>query len=169
MFAKLTKAAGRLVSGRVVIVLITAAAGLATWAGWATWKMEQLQKQAGRCEIVEETAASNAAATVALAGRLSRCVNQSALDLEAERAANSTLERENRRITEAANAERKSRDEIYSTVSSCKAWRDRITCEPIGRRLFESAESLQADTGGSSDAGDSENTGGKNGTDNGDE
>lgn len=150
---KLTGFAAKFITGRVMLLLLGLMAGAITWATWATWQMEQCQQQIGRCDEVEKIAERNAAATVALGERVSACVNQRALDLQAERAANAQLERDLRIITEQATAERERRNAIYATEPSCEAWRAGAVCQPIGRRLYESAARIEPANNRSADAG----------------
>lgn len=92
----------------------------------------QLREQAAQSIEVAE---GNRAAAVALAERLSACVNQNALDLKAERKANTALERRLEELDQISEDEQDAREDIYQADPDCEAWRTGLVCAAIADRM----------------------------------
>lgn len=146
--------AAKLVSGRVVAILITAAVGLGGWAAWATMEMRQCNQSLGG---LRATAGQNEQAVVELSRRLSQEVNRRVLSIEQERAANAVLERRLAEIQRQTNKERQERDAIYQAEPDCDAWRTALVCDALADRLRDRARTLSPDNRRGAGAGASGN------------
>lgn len=158
MWAKLTgKLAGAALTGKALWAVVGLVLAGVSWAIFSFFHIASLNQKLGECSGFEATAAQANEVSIRLAERVSECVNQAALDLEAERRANALLEHRIERITAEANRERTERNQIYETDDECAAWRTGLVCAALSERLRESAAKLAGDYR-SADTGDAEDT-----------
>lgn len=156
MWKRIASAAAKLISGRVMLILLGLAGGAAGWAWWATEEMRSCNQELG---ALGATAGQNERAVIELSRRLSQEVQRRALDLESERRANAALERRLAEIQQQTTDEREERDAIYDTDDECRAWRTALVCADIADRLRERARALSPGPGRGPGAGDTADSG----------
>lgn len=157
MWTKLTgKLAGAALTGRALWVVMGLVLAGASWATFSFFHIASLNKQIGECAAFEQTAELSAQAVTMLAERVTRCVNERALDIEFERRANARLEAKIQAMNIEIARERRERDVLYETDDECAVWRSNFACAAISERLRHSAATLASPYRGS-DTGDDPN------------